>query len=50
MVKEGYIPHGKVFERLADALSKVDREEAGMMMITFIVKSGIEPSSFIKTR
>ncbi|KAG2327404.1 hypothetical protein Bca4012_036405 [Brassica carinata] len=44
MVREGYIPDGTVFERLADALFEVNREEAGMM-ITFVVKSGIKPSS-----
>nr|VDC98521.1 unnamed protein product [Brassica rapa] len=45
MVREGYIPDGKVFERLADALSEVNREEEAAMMITFVVKSGIKPSS-----
>lgn len=44
MVREGYIPDGKVFERLADVLFEVNREEAAMV-ITFVVKSGIEPSS-----
>ncbi|XP_010510703.1 PREDICTED: pentatricopeptide repeat-containing protein At2g28050 [Camelina sativa] len=44
MIREGFIPDGTVFERLADALLEVSWKEA-QMMVTFVVKSGIKPKS-----
>ncbi|CAN8247193.1 unnamed protein product [Cochlearia groenlandica] len=42
MARKGYVPDGVLFEKLADALFKVNRAEA-LMMVTFMVKSGIKP-------
>ncbi|EOA29351.1 hypothetical protein CARUB_v10025637mg [Capsella rubella] len=44
MIREGFIPDGTVVERLADALFEVDRKVAHMM-VTLVVKSGINPKS-----
>lgn len=44
MVREGYVNDGKVFERLVDVLFEVNWEEEVVMMIIFVVKSGVKLS------